>query len=559
MPAALVIDAIVLRFRDKGVNVTDTIEEHKKIINSFGYVWWGWWAKDHENTPVRYFKSIRDKIINGKCAIFLLNTKTKKVYEATCSQFLFSEKDTEANLSCPEKEKTPSYYNDKELKLWLRLTKIEEVIPGRLIGSVYSFCKDDPTLFQKAVKNNHYFAAFSNCKVTDIEELVTQRRTIWFLKKQQPNDSVVNLSEWAPIPVNFAKHHTHVGSDAHKILLLSDLHFTNLLDDHGKNRHNFRTENDDSEEELSLLQAIEFVVERSNIDGFSKIAGVIISGDFVFIPNENEFEIAKKFIRGLLEKANLKVQQLAIVPGNHDIAYGDDYSSGAKAPKTAGTEETKSYRDFYEDIYSVDPDELLCGCKKLRLPNGLNVDIICVNSCVYAQEPDYLVQGYVGEKQWNKIATELNLQPNKQTYDYRILVMHHHLMNTSIYSERPEPKKNYNVLLDAGSVSYKVRANNIKLVLHGHGHEGGSDCSAPRKSSNSSARNVYDVISLGSAGSSDLPPGESNTIGVLDFSELGKVCFSRYSLPHTQREKSRMEEDKKLEPIESFDIPIWGR
>ena len=128
-------------------------------------------------------------------------------------------------------------------------------------------------------------------------------------------------------------------------------------------------------------------------------------------------------------------------------------------------------------------------------------------------------------------------------------------MSTSIYSEKPLKGKNYNILLDAGSVSHNVRKYNIKLVVHGHGHESGHDYSAPRKKIGEvSAPNSYDVISMGSAGSSDLPSGEKNTFGILDFSVFGKVKFEKYALATTKREKNMIDWDK---PIECWEMPVF--
>lgn len=548
-----IINAIVLRFRDKGENVVDTIEEHDEYIKKVGYVWWGWWAKDHELSPHDYF-SIIDKNIKSKNSsfkIFLLHTKTKKLYEAICTEIKYSKKPEDSAILTPDPGATPLYYNKVNAKLWLKFTKISESSQSLLLESHYSFLPDSKYFFSTERKENHLIASFADCKVSKIDEFILQDRTIWFLRKQKNSDRDTNIDEWLPLPDNFPKHHTHARQGAYKLLVLSDLHLTK------DSQHNFSLNNDTDYEKITLLESLENAISKSNIGGYDKIAGIIIAGDFVFHPSFEEFDLAKNFVKELLERAGLKPEQLAIVPGNHDIAYLAPDRSSAKTdtPGKATPEATKPFREFYESIFNASANNYLCSSRKIKLPNGLQVEIICVNSCILQQEEDNFVQGYVGEAQWDEIKTQLNLQPDVQTYAYRILLLHHHLMSTSIYSEKPLKGKNYNILLDAGSVSHNVRKYNIKLVVHGHGHESGHDYSAPRKKmGEESAPNSYDVISMGSAGSSDLPSGEKNTFGILDFSVFGKVKFEKYALATTKREKNMSDLDK---PIECWEMPVF--
>lgn len=547
------IDAIVLRFRDKGENVVNTIKEHTdKINSSLGYVWWGWWAKDHEFSPLDYFKIIENRIKEADpgFSIFLLHTKTKKLYLAECDKIMYSE---DARPS-PDPEATPKYYSKVSAKLWLKFRSIKETDSNLLLNNVYSFQQDSKTFFSTKREKNHIIAAFAGYKLSSFDVFTLQDRTIWFLRKQRRNDREIDINEWLPPPDNFAKHHTHARKGAYKLLVLSDLHFTYI------DKHNFRLNSASNFDKLSLIESLDIAINGSDscIGGYDKIAGIIIAGDFVFRPIAEEFELAKSFVKDLLEKTGLKPEQLAIVPGNHDVAFSESTipDAGDDIPEEVTPEAAKLYRDFYENIYNTSPNKFLCGSRKIKLSNDLQVEVICVNSCVLQQEKDHFVQGYVGDGQWEEIKTQLNLQPDVKTYSYRILLLHHHLMSTSIYSEKVQKNKNYNILLDAGSVSHNVRKYNIKLVIHGHGHESGYDHSAPRKVESNGrifAPNSYDVISMGSAGSSDLPSGEKNTFGILDFSTFGKVKFEKYELPTTHREKDK---GKVGQPIECWEMPV---
>lgn len=547
------IDAIVLRFRDKGENVVDTIKEHTSIIDKSGYVWWGWWAKSHELSPTDYFKIIEKRLNEDESTfkVFLLHTKTKILYLAKCTKIEY----WETAQPSPEPNVTPEYYSKVTAKLWLKFTEITKTDTKSLLGGVYSFQRDSNKFFSTKRVNNHLVAAFASCKLSSFDVFTLQDRTIWFLRAQKPNDANISIDEWLPLPDNFAKHNTHARKDAYKLLVLSDLHFTK------KDKHNFRLSSNLNHDKLSLIEALDHVItsDHAGIGGYDKIAGIIIAGDFVFNPSPEEFELAKSFVKELLDRANLKPEQLAIVPGNHDIAFIKSSASGTVGadPGFATQEATQCYRDFYENIFNTSANDYLCGSRKIKLSNDLQIEVICVNSCVLQQEEGNFVQGYVGDKQWDKIKTELNLQPHIKTYSYRILVLHHHLMSTSIYSDEVKRGKNYNILLDAGRVSFNVRKYNIKMVIHGHGHESGCDHSAPRQKSNEQCPpNSYDVISMGSAGSSDLPSGEPNTFGILDFSTFGKVKYEKYKLLPTNRERDMVGDETGF-LMDSWEMPVF--
>lgn len=187
MPDKKTINAIVLRFRDKGENVVDTIEEHVEYIKKIGCVWWGWWAKDHELSPHDYF-SIIDKNITSKSSsfkIFLLHTKTKKLYEAICTEIKYSMKSEDSKILTPNPEATPLYYNKVNAKLWLKFTNISESSQSLLLENHYSFLPDSKHFFSTERKENHLIASFADCKVSRIDEFTLQDRTIWFLRKQK--------------------------------------------------------------------------------------------------------------------------------------------------------------------------------------------------------------------------------------------------------------------------------------------------------------------------------------------------------------------------------------
>ena len=104
--------SMVLRFRDL---VADTIQEHQRLIEDNGYVWWGWWNKPDERIPRHTFaefqKIIQDK---GQLTVFLVDSGRQRLYAAELDEIDSS--NTEDAKPCKEPAKTPKYYSASMLQ-----------------------------------------------------------------------------------------------------------------------------------------------------------------------------------------------------------------------------------------------------------------------------------------------------------------------------------------------------------------------------------------------------------------------------------------------------------
>lgn len=52
-------ETVILRFRDLVTAENETIAKHVAVIEKYGYVWWAWWKKGNEKTPVEEFALLR--------------------------------------------------------------------------------------------------------------------------------------------------------------------------------------------------------------------------------------------------------------------------------------------------------------------------------------------------------------------------------------------------------------------------------------------------------------------------------------------------------------------
>jgi DNA-binding transcriptional regulator YiaG len=160
----------ILRFRDLS---SPTIIEHNKIIERYGYVWWGWWKKPTEQVDNNDFYWIAGVSQLHGLDIYLFDSASFEVYTAHCTGLYF----LESGETCysPEIEKTPDYYNSSQYGAWFRFSKIEKASFSELAQYYYLyaedlFCEPDEDLLRY---NGH--------PIDSPKDLMKQTTTIWFV------------------------------------------------------------------------------------------------------------------------------------------------------------------------------------------------------------------------------------------------------------------------------------------------------------------------------------------------------------------------------------------
>lgn len=121
------MENLLLRFRD--TNNLDTISEHQKLIDKFGYVWWGWWKKDSEPDRYDLLMELGRSLENNR--FFLFDRSSERFFFISVSEIFFKK---EEKVSTPEVEKTPNYYNNENLSLWLKLDKFQNIPISDFLG-----------------------------------------------------------------------------------------------------------------------------------------------------------------------------------------------------------------------------------------------------------------------------------------------------------------------------------------------------------------------------------------------------------------------------------------
>ncbi len=453
MTAETEIEQVILRFRDLGQELGNTVRTHAELAADGG-CWWGWWKKTGERVPAEAFSHLR-RLAQRKSGlpILLLDTGQKQLHTATCVEIYWD--DPEGTTPSPDRERTPAYYQDTPVPAWFRLSElgVEPVDADALRDLTYV------RVDEFFVSRRSGFDPYYGKVVFSVDELKQQERTIWFVRAKRDHDRDHEISAVTLPPENFPEQ--HVVTPNRVILWLSDLHFGP--------HHRFplvSAEGGGKDLASALYTALE---SRAATD----LAAVVVSGDLTWSAQDDEFDQVREFLRSVESWASLDARQVLVCPGNHDIRWSDEPAEkGAPASTDDAPAARRAYADFYRAVYGVPPNEYLSSGRRLLLGGAYPVEIVSVNSSLLDQQAGlFQGHGYIGEKQLAHAAREMGWDASDPPVrPLRILMLHHHLVPVT-YRESAVLGRSYSVTLDAGAVADWVVDHRVDVVLHGHMHQ----------------------------------------------------------------------------------------
>jgi 3',5'-cyclic AMP phosphodiesterase CpdA len=249
-------DTCILRFRD--IMTDDTVRDHRDVISSFGYVWWGWWKKDFEPERPKELEELRERARTRSLSIGLFNWPKPAYFRAEIADCIFSA----GACASPEPNKTPTYYSTDKVAAWFKITSIEELNEADFASRFTGPSVGEMTFFP-----------------------------IWH------GDQSRNVTSAASNEV--------VSLSSSTILHLSDLHFGA---DYGYPTHT-------GPGQMPLLDLIEqdFRDEKPGL--------IVVSGDFTTRADANVLLAdASTFLVQLSTRLKVPRECFVLVPGNHDVA-----------------------------------------------------------------------------------------------------------------------------------------------------------------------------------------------------------------------------------------------
>lgn len=240
------------------------------------------------------------------------------------------------------------------------------------------------------------------------------------------------------------------------ILHLSDLHFASQ----GGHYWNSPDECQElkigipSHDQRGLIGSIALDLDRLE----AKPDLIIVSGDIIDKANNEGVDLAQAFFRSLLERLELPVERLILVPGNHDVLRQ--------------TENQKKYALFAKIWNAVfgnarplfDEERPPHQMVDVYRYDNFGLEIVGFNSCESLDEGQE--HGSIGQGQRDYIERLLSTTTRQRLF--RIAVMHHHLEKSAGAEGRR--RSDYSEIFDASLVRDWMLAMSFRLVLHGHQH-----------------------------------------------------------------------------------------
>ena len=442
---------IILRFRDLVTETGETIAEHDKIIKDKRSVWWAWWNKGNEQIPLQEFSVLRTLAENCGVPIYLLDSGQKKLYKTMCSGLHLS---PTGLVASPEPELTPEYYRTRKYPAWFRFTKIENCDKEELRN--FSYMQVD-SLFCDANTN---YNMFSDKRIYDIDELIQQNRTVWFVRDYRETDrdhEIKLLNAHITEPADFSTHYFETGGNA--LLWLSDLHFDrdSLLPVSKQSNPN--------------KQTLKEHIQQSYVDT-AGLSGLLISGDITNCGRAEGYTMADDFIDDLnrILKRPLTSESILFCPGNHDFEeISSELGTGTPSLLTEHEDSSKSYREFYHKVHSKYPNKYFACGRKFLMASGRTVEIAVLNSMMLQQYKDFEGHGYLSQDQLDYVANQMCWKEGEPTSAIRIAVMHHHYLPTCLV-EQMNAQKASSVVYDAERLMQWLRKYHVQILLHGHKH-----------------------------------------------------------------------------------------
>ena len=243
------------------------------------------------------------------------------------------------------------------------------------------------------------------------------------------------------------------------ILHISDIHFGDT--------HRFKIPNSadgDSPTDEGYPSLLDSLVE--DLRNISKDCPLIVclTGDFVDKGNIKEFSQAEAFIKGLVESPLLeevKIENVFIVPGNHDVNYTED-DLGIRF---------QQYIEFYNRLYgtSIKRDEP----QKCQMVFDHSKDkgfiVACLNSSTYVKKGTQdEKRGRIGMADLDSLTNELERIPKENlNSSIKIALIHHHPV---LIPSLAEPNRGYDAVHNSDQLISILKQFRFHIILHGHKH-----------------------------------------------------------------------------------------
>jgi predicted MPP superfamily phosphohydrolase len=380
------------------------VAQHQALIARIGYTWWGWWKKSEEPDRTPDLERLKAQLETGGVEIGLFDKSDDRFYKAYVSECVFGK--ASVRVTSPMPRATPLYYRKEKLPGWFKITRIEALAVhdpdyGRLFRSI-------------PIGNETFFRLPDSGDKTPVHE---------------------DRPDLAPRSIRVK---------GRQLLHLSDVHF---------GEYAFPASSGPGQYPLDEI----LLTDLQKIG--AEIGVMVLSGDFTTRADANRlFSEALPFLRKLTDGLALSVDQVVMVPGNHDIPLRDHDPLNYK--------HEEAYLTFLREFYGRKVE--IMRLNRYELENGQPLEILSMNS-VRLRAPSQKQYGYV---EWPLYRSLLESAPTVDPATLRIAVLHHHLVpaSTEEIVDPQYPEAAMSMTLDSGSIVEGLQRYGFKVALNGHQH-----------------------------------------------------------------------------------------
>lgn len=283
-----------------------------------------------------------------------------------------------------------------------------------------------------------------------------------------------------------------INDDDFIVIHLSDIHIGD--------KYLFRIDGDiNSAYNRSIVDIFIKDINKLNLKG--RIDALVVSGDFTETAEWSEFLKSQILIEKLLDVLGLRVNQLIVIPGNHDIQWKpekfnnidpltgisrDNFNSFLKILNISDQYEKKSSFNeitFIKEVFSKS------GNRILRIL-GMDSNLI--------EGPKASGIGYIGNNVMQdayKLLEESN-QRNKSIKNISTwITTHHHVFPATSPKVQSAYNKNISLIANTAQLLSFANHNNVEMILHGHEHQ--PSITITRRWPSSNNKSLHPLVSLG--------------------------------------------------------------
>lgn len=398
---------LMLRFRNPSPTV-DTIDEHRRIIESRGSVWWGWWKKDMEELPASTIESIGDV----GCTLLLIDRSTAKCWSARCVKAMLRSRKR------PSAADVPRYYRRilEDIPVWFLLADIEPT--------------DYPERLARAIGDR----------------------------------TLLVLDEPSREPSRFE---TISAPDRDMLLHLSDLHFGK---DHGFRPPGPISNVFEQRKTLvdCLLADLKRCDAAARIGAIVVTGDVTTQGDWT---DETMYPIVDEMKR-LASELDLPTQHIVLVPGNHDIIRYAAGATGVKATidHMKDYKHERDFRNFSDRLTGRFLRGSLNKIFDFSMLHG-TLQLCALNSCSIAGFDGWTEYGYVGQGGIDTLQELESAHVARPTFRVMAL-HHHLLpvAKVEVANSDQAQASGVSLTIDAVKLLDAAARARVHIALHGHQH-----------------------------------------------------------------------------------------